>query len=597
MSTPGPHQSAIAQAESPAVLRHRPLIAIYRSTREFLADLPGAERRFWLLVVATGAAAGLGAVLLVKLLSVIQAVAWPPGASLLESAQKAPWTQRLLIPTLAGVLVSIVAFLARRPLAGHGTSAIIEAIWVREGRYSLSRAGLNGLMAIVVVALGAPLGREGALIAFGAGFGSWLARRAKSPPDQTRILVACGAASGIAAAYNVPVGAALFGLEVLLGSFALELLGPIVVSCVVATAISRILVESHPAYVIPYYRLSSMSELLRFTLLAPVLGVASALFVRTAEKLAEWGARMPPRVMAFMPIVSMAAVGGVACFFPEILGNGYDAVNHALLNELPLRLLIVLPFLKLAMTTLCSASGVPGGMFTPSLFYGGLLGAALGTLLHHVAPTPTPAGAYALVGMAAVLSGTTHAAVSSVLILFEMTRDYGVILPLLLASVISVAVSQSLEKDSLYTGVLRRQGVKLPERPRPQWLRETSVETLLQREHAFVGRGAPFEETLHKLLALPPGRDVYVVDKDGRYEGAIVLDALKGHLPDRSALAFIVAADLMDTQLQPLRLDNSLATAAERFSETYVESLPVVDASGILTGIISKQLLLRQGQF
>jgi CIC family chloride channel protein len=586
--------------ESPTVGEEpesRRLRVFYHSAREFLRDLPSAERRFWALVVTTGVASGLGAVLLVKLLAFVQQVVWPPGKSLLDAVLQASSGHRVAVLTLAGVLVTIVSLILKRPLAGHGTAGVIESIWVNAGRYSLSRAVTNGIMAIIVVGMGAPLGREGALIAFGAGMGAWLARVGKSSDDQSRILVACGAASGIAAAYNVPIGAALFGLEVFLGSFAMELLGPIVIACVTSTALSRLLTEAHPSYVIPYYRLASPSELLRFVLIAPIIGVAAALFIRVTEKGAEWGGRVPQRGAIWLPIGAMALTGVVAVWYPQVLGNGYDVVNQALLGEIGWKLLLILPLLKLFVMASCTGAGVPGGLFTPTLFVGGLLGGLIGNVVQTIGPVAAPNGAYALIGMAGLLAGTTHAAVSTVLIILEMTRDYGVILPIMLTTVIAAGVSRMLEPESIYTGVLKRRNVKLPERPRPQWLKETRVGTMMVQGAATVELAVHFEEVLIRLIELPPGIDLYVVSEEGKYRGAIVLDTLKGHLPDRTVLAFTVAADLMDPTLEPLGHDDPLSRAAERFTSTWLDKLPVVDTNGRLLGTISKQDIFRHGHF
>jgi CIC family chloride channel protein len=437
------------------------------------AGFSGAERRFWVLVVATGAAAGLGAVLLLWLLRAVQRLAWgaTESTSFLPAVQSAGTAQRVLVPALAGVLVAVVTLLARSPVGGHGTAGIIEAIWLKEGLLSLPRALLRGTTSIIAVAMGASLGREGALIQTGAAFGSALGRRLGVSPQQARLLVACGAASGIAAAYNVPIGAALFGLEVLLGSFALELLGPIVASCVVATLLSRTLVASHPTYVIPHYELLTLPEvLLSLAVFGPLLGVASAAFVKVLDGFSATLSRVPVKVRPFLPIPAMAALGAAAIAFPELLGNGYETANAALLGQVGLSLLLALPLLKLLSTALCSGAGVPGGLFTPSLFVGALLGGGAGELIHRVWPASAPSGAYALVGMAGILAGTTHAAVSSVLIVFELTGNYDVILPLMLVCAVSAAVSRRLVPDSIYTSVLRRRNVEPPDLPKPGWL-------------------------------------------------------------------------------------------------------------------------------
>ncbi|WP_373047949.1 chloride channel protein [Vulgatibacter sp.] len=570
----------------------------YSSLRAFLRDLPGVQQRFWVLVVLTGVAAGLGAVLLDLLLEAVEALAWPDGATFLERIEAAGWGQRVGVLVGAGLLVTIVALLLRQPLGGHGTSGIIQAIWVEDGTYSLRRALLRGLVIIGVVGMGAPLGREGALISSGAGSGSWLGRRFGLEPNQVRILVGCGAGAGIAAAYNVPIGGALFGLEVILGSFALELFGPIVVSCVTATIVSRVLLASEPAYAIPYYRIGEPLEIASFVLIAPLLGVAAAIYIRGIEAFANLPARFPERLRPLLPPLALGLTGVGAIWLPELLGNGYDPVNLALLGQMPLWLMLLLPFAKLLASALCAGAGVPGGLFTPSLFFGALLGGALGTAVQAVWPGAAPPGAYALIGMAAVLAGTTHAAISAVLITFEMTRDYGVILPVLLACAIATAVSRFLEPHSLYTGVLHRRGVPLPEQARPRWLRQQPVAPLVEAQAPQVGPSARFVEVMQQLLALPAGWDLYVVDAEGRFLGAIVLEQLKGHLPDSANLDVVIAADLADPAVPRLTGEETVAAAAARFVPTHLNRLPVVDpGSGRLLGTVARGDVLRQGVF
>jgi CIC family chloride channel protein len=550
------------------------------------------------LLVATGVAAGVGAALLLGLLRLVEQLAWPAGGSFLDAVESAPSWRRILVPGLAGVLVLVVALIMGRPLGGHGTAGVLEAIWLSRGRLSLGRALLRGTVSIIAVAMGAPLGREGALLQSGAAAGSWLGSKLRIPADQVRLLVGCGAAAGIAAAYNVPIGGALYGLEVFLGSFALEMFGPMVVCCVVSTLISRTLVANHPSYVIPHYALLRPRELLLGLLFAPLLGVASAIYVKVIDLGARCADLVPRRIRFVLPLVALAGTGVTAVWLPQILGNGYDTVDDALFGRLSLSLLVLLPVAKMVATSLTSGAGVPGGLFTPSLFYGALLGGALGHLAQLMFGTSAPVGAYALMGMGAVLAGSTHASISAVLIIFELTGDYDIILPLMLTCVISAAVSRRVERDSLYTAVLARRKVKLPEVPRPEWLRGVRVRDLMRPGAERIPISARFDEVIMKLLSLPAGQDLYAIDPEGRYLGVIVLDALKGHIPDRSLLAMIIAADVMDRSLAPVTPDTALSAVAERFQNLEIDKLPVVEAqTQKLVGTVSKTDLLRRRRF
>ena len=293
----------------------------------------------------------------------------------------------------------------------------------------------------------------------------------------------------------------------------------------------------------------------------------------------------------------MATVGVAAWWFPQLLGNGYDSVNAALLGRLPWVLLLLLPLLKMVATSLCAGAGIPGGLFTPSLFFGALLGGALGFVAQWAWPGVAPPGAYALLGMGAVLAGTTHAPVSAVLIIFELTGNYDIILPLMLIAVVSTSVSRRLTPESLYTSSLLRRNVRLPESPSPNWLRSRDVRALLTPDAPCVRPETLFPEVVLRLLEVPPGYDVYVTGEEGRLRGVIVLDALKGHLPNHALLAQTQALEVMEADFPRVRDDMSLAEVALLFSDTAAERLPVVDAHGTLLGTVSKGGLLRHGRF
>jgi CIC family chloride channel protein len=569
----------------------------FRSIVDFFRVLPGAAQRFWVLVIATGAFSGIASGALLWVLKLVQGLAWPDaGGSFVASVEAASPLRRVLVPAAAGLVISLVALLWR-PVGGSGTGRILEAIWHRNRHMRLGPTLFRGLLSIFAVGMGASLGREGALVSSGAATGSWLSDRLRIDDRQARVLVACGAASGIAAAYDTPIGGALFGLEVLLGSFALELLGPIVVSCVVATAVSRILPGAHMEYVIPEYELLRPGELLPALALAPLLGLAAAIYVRVIAATELALVRLPRLALKLLPALALAAIGLASIRFPEVLGNGFDTVHAMLLGAVPLQALLVFPAVKLLATAVCAGSGVPGGVFTPSLFYGAAIGGAAGEALAHAFPGLAPPGALALVGMAGVLAGTTHAAVSSVLIIFEMTGDYGVILPLMLSAAIATATAKAIEPDSLYTASLRRRGVRLPELPAPAWLRRTPVAALVVPGAERTSAAARFDGVIRQLLALAPGHDLYVTDGDGVLLGVLRLDALKGTIPDQAHLEMILAADVMDRTVQPITTTMSLAEVAERFAGSELERLPVVDERQRLVGTVAMRDLLALGRF
>jgi len=542
----------------------------------YLRELSPPSRRFWMLVPLTGIIAGIGAVAGVHFMQLVQEIAWHGSGSLLDVARAAPWWRRLIVPTLAGLLIVVVSLGLGPAAEGHGSSEILESIWVRSGRVPLRAALARGFLTLVAVAMGASVGREGALIYFGAAAASWIGRRANVDADQLKLLVACGASAGIAAAYNTPIGGALFGLEVFLGGLALELYGPIIFATVTATLISRTLLEDHPSYVIPPYKLTHARELVLYLVLGALVGVVSALFVRTVEMTARWSQLVSKRVKRILPIAALAILGASGIAYPQLFGNGYDTVNQALVGALPLGLILALPLLKLAVSALCASSGVPGGLFTPSLFVGALTGAAFGTAAHWLWPNVVPStGGYVLVGMAAILAGSTHATMAAALMMFEMTGSYGVILPLLAACVISAVVSRALTPESIYTAPLKRKGVELPRITRPAWMQRTGVASLVRVDAPKVEPQTRLGDVVAKMATLPEGDDLFVVGEASELYGVITLETLREVLADLPDLDLVVAADIME-RAGPVSVDASLWEATRRALAAESTRLPVV---------------------
>lgn len=545
----------------------------------YVRALSPASRRFWVLVPIVGALAGIAAVGSVHLLALFERVAWGDQASagsLLEATRAvSPW-RRLLVPVVGGLLVAVTSLFEHGD-GGHGTATVLEAIWVRGGRVRLRRAVPSAILTLVAVSLGASLGREGALLLFGAAAGSVLARRARLAPDQHKLLVAAGTAAGIAAAYNTPIGAALFGLEVLLGGLALELLGPLVFASITATLISRALLFDHPSYLIPVYGLVRPREIFVYLALGVVVGLLGALLVWTVDTANRIAARLPSRARPLLPLAAMTLVGAVGVVYPELFGNGYYTVNDALVERVPLELLITLPALKLALSSICSAFRVPGGMFTPTLFIGGLFGGAFGVLAARIFPhTVGPSGGYVLVGMAAALAGSTHASLAAAILLFELTGNYSLILPLLGASVLATAVSRRVVPESIYTAPLERRGVTLPRLPRPPWMHEAGVRTLVRPHPTTVPPGAPVDELAIRLAALPDGEPLFVVDEAGRLRGAIPPEVLGAAIAEQPDLSLVIAADLAEP-IPTLSVDASLWDATRRALRAGVDRLAVVN--------------------
>jgi H+/Cl- antiporter ClcA len=408
--------------------------------------LPGAGQ-FWLAVVMTGVTTGIGAALLTKLLEFVQRIVWRgSGTDILEAAQAAGAWRHILVLLGAALLTGIGQILLKQLSSGNGIDTT-AAIWFHAGRLPALRTLGSAVLSVLIVGMGVSLGREGAPKQAGAVFANFFSDKERLSDEQRRLLVACGAGAGMGAAYGVPLGGALFSLEVMRGKLALRYVLPALFASLIATGVSWFALPNAPTYVLPAYP-SSPSIIVWSLFAGPILGVASVGYVR----MVAWADRNRPhgwkRLVA--PIVVIGLLGVVSIWYPQILGNGKDISQLAFLGQVAPSLLLTLLVLKPAATVLSMRSGAPGGMFTPSLTAGAMLGGVLGFLWSYLWPG-VPPGLFAFLGAGAVIGATTQGPVSAVVLMLELTgRDRSFILPLLLIVGIATLVARTIEPRSIY---------------------------------------------------------------------------------------------------------------------------------------------------
>jgi chloride channel protein, CIC family len=409
---------------------------------------------FWLAILLTGLGAGIGAGVLTLLLQSIEHFVWP-GPNILDAAEQSPYPRHLLVLLGAGLLTGAAQFFLRRLTSANGIE-ITEAITRYAGRLPAVRTLGSALLSIIVVGMGASLGREGAPKQVGAVIANALADRVKLSNEQRRLLVACGAGAGMAAAYGVPLGGALFALEVLRGVLALRLILPALLASAVATAVSWTMLPNAPTYSIPAYPLSA--SVVCWALAAgPLIGVVSVGYVRLvawadANKPKSWGRFLQPSI-------ALLLLGALSIAFPQLLGNGKDIAQLAFTDQVAPLALVALLVLRPLVTVMCLGSGVPGGLFTPSLALGALLGGVLGIAWSWAWPG-VPPGLFAVLGASAVLAATTHGPISSIVLIMELTaRDRSFMLPLLVVVVTATIVARTLDPRSIYDARLTDQEV------------------------------------------------------------------------------------------------------------------------------------------
>jgi CIC family chloride channel protein len=420
--------------------------------------LQAGAARFWVAVVVTGIGTGLGAIALTRLLELVQHWAWGgSGLDILEPATRAGAGHHVWVLLAAGGLVGLGQLLLTKLTSGNGID-ITAAIWFSAGRLPVVRTLGSAILSVLAVGMGASLGREGAPKQAGAVMANLLADRQRLSDEQRRLLVACGAGAGMAAAYGVPLGGALFAVEVLRGMLALRLVLPALLTSLVATAVSWLVLPNKPTYQ-PLSFSHSLGALPCALLVGLVAGLVAVGYVRAVA----WAEHARPqgwqRVAA--PVMALGVLGVVSIKFPQLLGNGRDLSQLLFTGGLSSGLLVFLLFiLKPAATVLCLGSGTPGGLFTPSLTLGALLGSLLGCA---AAPFSggVPLGLFAILGAAALLAATTQGPISAVVLMMELTGlDRSVIAPLLLAVITATLVARTIEPRSIYDARLSDEEVR-----------------------------------------------------------------------------------------------------------------------------------------
>lgn len=383
---------------------------------------------------------------------------WGNGPDVVSAARSAPIWLRLLAPAVGGLLAGLLGILVARAPAGQGVADVMEAVVLGRVRLSMRVTLLKSLSSWLAIASGGSLGREGPLIQFGGAAGKWVSDRLELSMTRTRVLIAAGTAAGFTAAYNTPLAAVLFVLEVVVGVAALDTIVPVLIATVVASALTRAVVGEGPIYGQRAFHLSSPLELVAFGGLGLFGAVGAQAFMRLlslGETLFRRPWLAPPWRSAFGGLLA----GAIVAVLPEVAGNGYEPLNALINGSFALSFTLILLVGKCLATTASVSSGNPGGVFTPTLLLGGALGVIYASVLGAAGAHLGPAGGYALVGMAAATAATTHAPMMAAVMVFELSGDYAIALPLVLATALATFASRRLRSDSIYTAELRERGV------------------------------------------------------------------------------------------------------------------------------------------
>lgn len=480
----------------------------------------------------------------------------------------------ILIPALGGLVVAFMTSLAPEA-RGHGVPQVMKAIALKQGYMRPVAVLVKTFASVISIGSGASVGREGPAVYLGAGVGSIFARIFRLSEARIKNLVACGTAAGISAVFNAPITGVMFALEVILRDFGARALSTVVVSSVSASIIVRMYLGESPAFIVPLYSLWSPWEIFLYLGLGVLAAFISLFFIFSLDSLE----RIAERIR--IPIWLKTCLGGflVGCigyFFPDVFGMGFSGIEKALHGNIALDLMLALVFMKVFATSLSLSTGSSGGTFAPSLFTGAMLGGAFGMFCQGRFPFPVaPPGAYAIVGMASVFAGSFHSPVTAIMLIFEMTGDYQMILPIMVAAVVAASISQLVSRESIDTVKLVREGLNLASLEEVRVLGAIQVCDAMTKDFELINRRLSVKELIDKM-SREQNKIFFVVTNDGKLTGRIRRKDLQDILMEKD-VSLIIAEDITTPVKEYCFPDDPLSEAASLMMHHHLTALPVVD--------------------
>ena len=542
------------------------------------------EQIFLVLTLVIGALVGLTVVAFIVLTEHVGARIYPPGG--------AAW-HRVLAPVVGALSMGYLLFKYFPDARGSGVPQTKAALYARGGRITLGTVFGKFFCTSVTLASGIPLGREGPSVQVGAGLASVLGRALGLSPAKVKALVPVGAAAAVAAAFNTPLAAVLFALEEVVGDLHAPVLGSVVLASATSWAMLRLLLGNDPLFKVPQYQLVSPWEFGVYVVLGVLGGLVSVAFTKLLVGMRERFLRLPRKTVWFQPLAGGLLVGIMGWFVPQTLGVGYTYVGAALNGGMAVKLMVLLLVLKFFAVTTSYASGNAGGIFGPALFLGAMLGGIVGTAAHHLAPAHVAApGVYALVGMGTAFAGIVRAPMTSVVMIFETTRDYAIIVPLMISNLVSLFISSRLQREPIYEVLARQDGIHLPGPESRSVEGQRRVISAMRPATEVLSDDMTVEEAMERVRA--SAFHSWPVIDDFGVVGVVSLSALQNAWGDNGASRTL--KEFVDPREFPhLHPDHPLSVALERMGTTHLDVLPVVSRANVhkLEGVVTLHEVLK----
>ena len=548
---------------------------------KFLAERE--DQVFLVLTLLIGVLVGLAVVAFILVTERFGARLYPPGG--------AAW-RRLLVPSVASLVMGYLLYRFFPEARGSGVPQTKAALFARDGKITLSTVLGKFFCTSVTLASGIPLGREGPAVQVGGGIASVLGRKLGLRPEKVKSLIPVGAAAAIAAAFNTPLAAVLFALEEVVGDMHAPVLGSVVIASATSWGVLRLLLGNDPLFQVPQYQLVNPWEFVVYGILGVAGGIVSAAFTQLLLRLRVWFKRQPKKTVWFQPLAGGLMIGVIGFFVPQAMGVGYNYVGAALNDSLAIKMMLLLLLLKLVATAVSYASGNAGGIFGPSLFLGAMLGGTVGGVAHHFFPGyVAPPGAYALVGMGTAFAGVVRAPMTSVVMIFEITRDYAVIVPLMISNLVSYFIASRLQKEPIYEVLAEQDGIHLPLGGRSRKGTQRQVVQVLRPGTDALQAEESLEQVFGRLSEAT--QQSWVVRDSSGVVGVVKRDELERAIAEGGAEKK-VGELVSGTEYPHLHSDHSLDDALDRMGASGMDVLPVVSRADIhqLLGIVRLQDVL-----
>ncbi|MCG8339531.1 MAG: chloride channel protein [Proteobacteria bacterium] len=547
---------------------------------EFLERIILTEQIFVIIAaLVIGTLAGFGTLLIRAMIKEISNLSFMGDGTILENIKNTPWYLRMIIPVIGGIIVGPMLHFLAREAKRSGVPEVMQSVILRGGFIRPRVAIIKALTTSITIGTGGSVGREGPIVQIGSGIGSTIGQLFKVSSQRMKTFVGCGAAGGIAAAFNAPIAGALFAVEIILQDFAFAQFSPIVISSVMATVISHGFIGNFAEFQIPEYTLNSYSEMWFYLLMAVIMAIIAVIFIKSiylSEDFFEKRIKLPPYLK---PAIGGFLVGVIAVFFPDIMGVGYESINNALHGQTIGQIAIILVLVKIVSTSITIGSGGAGGVFAPSLFLGAMTGVYYGGVLNRFFPeTAAEPGAYALVAMGGLVSAVTHAPITAIIMIFELTNNYTIILPLMLTCIVSTAIASTLSRESIYTLALVRRNVHIKTGSEINVMESLFVKDIYSKSVDTLDETQTFDQLIERLLT---AKDPYfpVMNSSGQLSGVISLNNIKELLYDKDLLQdLLIVGDVAIKDVITATPQDNCQTVLQKLNKSALQGIPVVEA-------------------